>query len=76
MDNKELEVVLEVVAEDLRNKLDKDKLMENVPTLLRPIVNQFIDKVDNLNICDIINMYNTDEVLAEINNRLKEDDIN
>jgi hypothetical protein len=71
MDNKELEVVLEVVAEDLRNKLDKDKLMENVPTLLRPIVNQFIDKVDNLNICDIIKLYNTDDVLAKINNRLE-----
>lgn len=76
MDNKELEVVLEVVAEDLRNKLDKDKLMENVPALLRPIVNQFIDKVDNLNICDIIKLYNTDDVLAKINSRLKEDDIN
>lgn len=76
MDNKELEVVLEVVAEDLRNKLDKDKLMENVPILLQPIVNQFIDKVDNLNICDIIKLYNTDDVLAKINSRLKEDDIN
>lgn len=75
MDNKELEVVLEVVAEDLRNKLDKDKLMENVPALLRPIVNQFIDKVDNLNICDIIKLYNTDDVLAKINSRLKEDDL-
>jgi hypothetical protein len=71
MDNKELEVVLEVVAEDLRTKLDKDKLMENVPTLLQPIVNQFIDKVDNLNICDIIKLYNTDDVLAKINNRLE-----
>lgn len=76
MDNKELEVVLEVVAEDLRNKLDKDKLMENVPILLQPIVNQFVEKLDNLNICDIIKLYNTDDVLAKINSRLKEDDIN
>ncbi len=71
MDNKELEVVLEVVAEDLRNKLDKDKLMENVPILLQPIVNQFVEKLDNLNICDIIKLYNTDDVLAKINNRLE-----
>jgi hypothetical protein len=76
MDNQELKIVLEVVGEDLKQKLDKDKIAENVPIFLKPIVNQFIEKLDNISICDIINMYNTDSVLAEINNRLaKEDDL-
>lgn len=76
MDNEELKIVLEVVGNDLKNKLDKDKIFESMPSFFKPIVNQFINKLDNLSISDIINMYNTDEVLAEINNRLKEADIN
>ncbi len=70
MDKEELGIVLEVVAEDLLNKIDN--IIEDIPIFLKPIVTQFMAKLDNLKICDIIKLYNTEEVLAKINRRLEE----
>lgn len=71
MDNKELAVVLEVVAEDLNNRFNIDTIGEQVPALFKPLLTMLRQKLDSVDIKEIINLYNTDEVLAEINNRLK-----
>ncbi len=71
MDKKELDIVLEIIGEDLRQRIDINKVTEDMPPILKPIINQFLQKLDNLNIYDIIKMYNTDDVLVKINNKLE-----